>query len=157
MERLKQFYDGYRGYAAEAGYDAGPEQFGFTSIVYCADDPKRAEAEMEPHIRYFRERCFALPLPIFFPPGYTAASSYRTRVQIARQLAAQGGPSLSAGEPLIGTPEQVGERLLSNMAECGAGIFMGQFQLGDMPHAKVMRSMELFADKVLPHLPRVAA
>jgi alkanesulfonate monooxygenase SsuD/methylene tetrahydromethanopterin reductase-like flavin-dependent oxidoreductase (luciferase family) len=157
MERLKQFYDGYRGYAAEAGYEAGPEQFGFTSIVYCADDPRQAEADMEPHIRYFRERCFALPLPIFFPPGYTAADSYRTRVQIARQLAAQGGPSLSAGEPLIGTPEQVGERLLANMAECGAGIFMGQFQLGDMPHGKVMRSMELFAEKVLPHLPRVSA
>ena len=48
---------------------AGPEQFGFTSIVYVHPDARRAEADMEPHIRYFRERCFALPLPIFFPPG----------------------------------------------------------------------------------------
>ncbi len=158
MERLKQFYDTYRRFASEKfGYEAQPEQFGFTSIVYCTDDPKRAEAEMAPHLAYFRERCFALPLPYFFPPGYTSPEAYRTRVAIARDLAASGGPTLSAGAPLIGTPEQIGERLLANMAECGAGIFMAQFQLGDMGHSKVMRSMELFADKVLPYLPRDTA
>jgi hypothetical protein len=43
------------------------------------------------------------------------------------------------------------------MERCGAGIFMGMFQVGDMPHDKVMLSMELFADKVLPHLPRDTA
>ncbi len=31
---------------------------------------------------------------------------------------------------------------------------MAQFQVGDMPHDKVMRSMELFASQVLPHLDR---
>ncbi|MDH4143650.1 MAG: LLM class flavin-dependent oxidoreductase [Acidimicrobiia bacterium] len=155
MERLKQFYDRYRQYAADDfGYEAGPDQFGFTSIVYVHEDPKVAEAAMEPHIRYFRERCFTLPLPFFFPPGYTTGAAYRTRLEIARQLAATGGPVLSAGQPLIGTPEQVGERLVANMAEAGAGTFMAQFQLGDMGHDMVMRSMELFADKVLPHLPR---
>ena len=34
---------------------------------------------------------------------------------------------------------------------------MGMFQVGDTPHSTVMRLMELFADKVLPHLPRDAA
>ena len=75
-------------------------------------------------------------------------------IEIARQLQATGGPVLSAGEPLIGTPEQVLERIHRNMAACGAGTLMVQFQVGDMPHDKVMRSMELFADQVLPHLPR---
>jgi hypothetical protein len=31
---------------------------------------------------------------------------------------------------------------------------MGAFQVGDMPHAKVMRNIELFATKVLPYLPQ---
>jgi alkanesulfonate monooxygenase SsuD/methylene tetrahydromethanopterin reductase-like flavin-dependent oxidoreductase (luciferase family) len=155
MDRLKAFYDRYRRHASEQfGYEAGPEQFGFTSIVYVHPDARQAEADMAPHIRYFKERCFALPLPIFFPPGYTGADSYRRRVAIARDLAATGGPTLSAGQPLVGTPEQVGERLLANLAEAGADTLLAQFQLGDMPHAKVMRSMELFADQVLPHLPR---
>src|SRR5690606_35624924 len=136
-------------YAAEQfGYEAGPEQFGFTSLVHVHEDPRKAEAEIEPHMRYFRERSFALPLPIFFPPGYTTPTAFARRLEISRQLSASGGPTLSAGAPLIGTPEQVGERIVANMAECGAGILMAQFQVGDMPHGKVMRSMELFADKV---------
>ena len=36
----------------------------------------------------------------------------------------------------------------------GGGTLMTQFQFGDMPHDKVMRSMELFANEVLPHLDR---
>jgi hypothetical protein len=31
---------------------------------------------------------------------------------------------------------------------------MAQFQVGDMPHGKVMRSMELFANEVMPYLSR---
>lgn len=156
MDRLKQFYDAYRQYASEDyGYEAGPEQFGFTSIVYVHPDGEEAAwRELQPHIDYFRERCFTLPLPTFFPPGYTARESYKTRVEIARELAASGGPTLTAGEPLVGSPEQVGERLERNMAECGAGILMAQFQVGDMPHDKVMRSMELFASDVMPYLER---
>ena len=109
---------------------------------------------MEPHIKYFKERAFTLPLPTFFPPGYTSAESYKTRIEIARELAASGGPTLSPGEPLIGSPEQVGERLEKNLAACGAGTLMAQFQVGDMPHGKVMRSMELFANEVMPYLSR---
>jgi alkanesulfonate monooxygenase SsuD/methylene tetrahydromethanopterin reductase-like flavin-dependent oxidoreductase (luciferase family) len=157
MERLKAFYDRYRSFASEQfGYDAGPEQFGFTSLIHVDTDEKKAQAAVEPHVRYFIERCFVLPLPIFFPPGYTDAGSYRRRVTIAREVAASGGPTLNAGAPLIGTPEQVGERLVANLAEAGAGTLLAQFQVGDMPHDKVMRSMELFADKVLPYLPREA-
>ena len=154
MERLKQFYDRYRQFATDDfGYEAGAEQFAFTSVVYLHEDGEEAaKAELEPHVRYFRERAFTLPLPIFFPPGYTAAESFRTRLEIARQVQASGGPVLSPGEPLIGSPEQVGERILANLEACGADTLMAQFQLGDMPHGKVMRSMELFAEKVLPHL-----
>ncbi len=156
MERLKQFYDGYRKYATDQfGYEAGPEQFAFNSIVYVHPDGEEAAmADLEQHLAYFRERCFTLPLPMFFPPGYTATSSYRTRVEIARQTQASGGVTLSAGEPLIGSPDQVGERIARNLEACGAGTLMTQFQVGDMPHGKVMRSMELFADKVLPYLDR---
>ena len=111
-------------------------------------------ADLEPHMKYFREKSFTLPLPMFFPPGYTEAGSYRTRLEIARQTQASGGPTLSAGEPLIGSPEQVGERIQRNLEACGAGTLMAQFQVGDMPHDKVMRSIELFASEVLPYLDR---
>lgn len=155
MERLKQFYGKYREYAEGFGYTAQPDQFGLTSIVHIHPDGEEAAmASLEPHVRYFQERCFTLPLPTFFPPGYTAASSYKTRLEIAREMAGAGGPSLSAGEPLVGTAEQVGERLERNMAEAGAGTLLAWFQIGDMPHDKAMYSMEQFAEKVLPYLDR---
>ena len=111
-------------------------------------------ASLAPHVKYFQERCFTLPLPTFFPPGYTAASSYKTRLEIAREMQGAGGPSLSAGAPLVGTAEQVGERLVANMEEAGAGTLLAWFQIGDMPHEKAMYSMEQFAEKVMPYLDR---
>jgi hypothetical protein len=40
------------------------------------------------------------------------------------------------------------------MERAGAGIFMGLFQFGDMSHARAMRNIELFANRVMPYLPR---
>jgi alkanesulfonate monooxygenase SsuD/methylene tetrahydromethanopterin reductase-like flavin-dependent oxidoreductase (luciferase family) len=91
---------------------------------------------------------------MLMPPGYTTAGSFRRMLQVRGLGGPTAAPDLNAGEVLVGTPEQVGERLIRNMERCGAGIFMGMFQVGDMPHSKVMRSMELFADKVMPYLPR---
>src|SRR5213593_3927345 len=92
---------------------------------------------------------------MLLPPGYTTSKSLRGFLE------ARGGglhvdveETLASDETLIGTPEEVGERLVRNMERAGAGIFMGAFQVGDMPHAKVMRNIELFATKVMPHLPQ---
>ena len=155
MPQLTRYYDEYRRLAEERfGYTAGPEQFGWTSLIYLAGDEQEAIDGVAPHAAYFAERCFALPPQMLMPPGYTTSGSFR-RMLAARGIGGpQAAPDLNAGEVLVGTPDQVGERLVRNMERCGAGIFMGMFQVGDMPHAKVMRSMELFADKVLPYLPR---
>ena len=118
----------------DAASQAGPEQFGFTSVIHLAETEAQAWADLQPHLDYFRQRCFALPMPMFCPPGYTTGQSYRTRIEIARANASAGGPSLFSGTPLVGTPEQVGEWLMASMEEAGAGIFMANFQIGDMPH-----------------------
>ena len=160
MDQLIHYYDMYRQLAKEKhGYEAGPELFGWTSLVYVADDEKEAIEAARPHAEYFAERCFALPPQMLMPPGYTSAQSLRGFIE------ARGGTNarfdydemIASGLALIGTPEQVGERLVRNMEKAGCGIFMGSFHIGDMPHDKVMRNMELFAEKVMPHLPRKLA
>ena len=40
------------------------------------------------------------------------------------------------------------------MQELGAGVLMGLFQFGSMPHALAKKNIELFATKVLPALKR---
>lgn len=159
MDQLVRYYDMYRELAeTRFGYRAGPEKFGWTSLVYLAEDEKTAIEEARPHVEYFAERCFAIPPQMLIPPGYSSTSSFRgfIEAQMGRQSFFDYDQMIATGQALIGTPEQVGERLLRNMERAGAGIFMGGFQIGDMPHAKVMRNLELFADKVLPHLPRHA-
>jgi alkanesulfonate monooxygenase SsuD/methylene tetrahydromethanopterin reductase-like flavin-dependent oxidoreductase (luciferase family) len=160
MEALVRFYDMYRELAQDKfGYQAGPEQFGWTSMVYVAKDEKTALREARPHLKYFGERCFAIPPQMLMPPGYTSGASLKRFIQ-ARGTAGSRfdvDELLNNQETLVGTPEQVGERLMRNMERAGAGIFMGAFQVGDMPHDKVMRNLELFADKVMPYLPRNAA
>ncbi|HAK62256.1 MAG: LLM class flavin-dependent oxidoreductase [Pseudomonadota bacterium] len=157
IDQLVHYYTLYRQIAAEEyGYAAGPEKFGWTSMVYVAKDEKTAVEEARAHIEYFNKRCFALPPQMLVPPGYTSPDSFRNMVQarMARPTQFDYDEMIATGQALIGTPEQVGERLLRNMERAGTGIFMGAFQVGDMPHAKVMKNLELFAKEVLPHLPR---
>ncbi|HAD26551.1 MAG TPA: LLM class flavin-dependent oxidoreductase [Alphaproteobacteria bacterium] len=159
IDQLVEYYGLYKQIAAEEfGYEAGPEKFGWTSMVYIADDEKTAIEEARPHIEYFAKRCFALPPQMLVPPGYTSKESFRRMVEA--QSAGRGGGGfdydnmIATGQALIGTAEQVGERLIRNMERAGTGIFMGAFQIGDMPHAKVMDNLERFAKDVMPHLPR---
>jgi alkanesulfonate monooxygenase SsuD/methylene tetrahydromethanopterin reductase-like flavin-dependent oxidoreductase (luciferase family) len=124
-------------------------------MVYLADDTKKARDEARPHVKYFGERCLVIPPQMLMPPGYTTSRSLKGFLE-----ARPGGlqfdleETLASDETLIGTPDEVGERLVRNMERAGAGIFMGAFQVGDMPHGKVMRNLELFAEKVMPYLPR---
>jgi alkanesulfonate monooxygenase SsuD/methylene tetrahydromethanopterin reductase-like flavin-dependent oxidoreductase (luciferase family) len=157
MELIVRYYDQYRAEASQQhGYEAGPECFGWTSMVYVADDSKKARDEARPHVRYFGERCLVIPPQMLIPPGYTTSKSLRGFLE-----SRPGGlqfdveETLESEEALIGTPDEVGEKLVRNMQRAGAGIFMGGFQIGDMPHAKVMKNVELFATKVMPHLPKL--
>jgi hypothetical protein len=42
----------------------------------------------------------------------------------------------------------------AQMRELGAGVIMGLFQFGSMPHALAQKNIELFARHVLPALKR---
>jgi alkanesulfonate monooxygenase SsuD/methylene tetrahydromethanopterin reductase-like flavin-dependent oxidoreductase (luciferase family) len=127
-------------------------------MVYLAEDERTAMREARPHADYFAERCFAIPLQMLIPPGYASTDSLR---RLVRTRGAQGASfefdsMTKNGQALIGTPDQVGERLTRMMERAGAGVFMGMFQFGDMPHGRAMRNMELFATKVMPYLPKTA-
>ena len=51
----------------------------------------------------------------------------------------------------FGTPEQCVERIEKLRDEHSIGYFGASMSFGSMEHARVMRSMELFARKVMPH------
>lgn len=62
-----------------------------------------------------------------------------------------------SGHLLVGSPQQVIDQLCAEYDAFGNTRFLLQMSIGDLPHAKVLRSMELFATKVVPAVREYAA
>ena len=58
------------------------------------------------------------------------------------------------GLTFVGAPDTVTREIKAHMKELGAGVIMGLFQFGSMPHDLAKRNIELFARTVLPELKR---
>lgn len=61
------------------------------------------------------------------------------------------------GHLLVGSPQQVIDKIMFQREALGHDRFLLQMSLGDMPHAKTMRSIELFGTKVAPVLKKEGA
>ena len=56
------------------------------------------------------------------------------------------------GALVVGSPEQVVEKILYQHELFGHQRFLAQMSVGTMPHVQVMRSIELFGTEVAPAL-----
>ena len=65
------------------------------------------------------------------------------------------------GALFVGNPEQVAEKIVAQHRIFGNDRFLLQMAIGIMPHAKVMKAIELYGTKVAPvvrkEIPAVAA
>lgn len=121
----------YREAARRAGHDPAPP-VGINSHAYIADSSERAADE--------------------FFPSYAAAMS-----RIGRE---RGWPPVTRarfetsrepeGALLVGSAEQVIEKILFEHELFGHQRFLAQMTVGSMPHAATMRSIELFGTRVAP-------
>jgi alkanesulfonate monooxygenase SsuD/methylene tetrahydromethanopterin reductase-like flavin-dependent oxidoreductase (luciferase family) len=59
---------------------------------------------------------------------------------------------IAGGMILCGGPESVVQQIKRIHAELGNGVFNFTMKIGDLPDAVVRRGMELFRDRVLPHV-----
>ncbi len=83
-----------------------------------------------------------------FPKGYEAwANRQNDRDR-------RDDPGHAGLPPLRGTPDVVIERLKMTQ-DAGINHIFGSFGFAGLPHEKVMRSIELFATKVMPHFREV--
>ncbi len=143
----------YRQKALEAGKAPDPSKLSVLAPIYVAETDAEAQAEFEEHFWYFNRR---LTRGVDAPaPGYMSSQS------IVRIMQNSGGSSIAAeswadvekaGYALVGSPETVIEKASAWLEETGAGNLLGMMQLGDMPHAKVMANLGMFAEHVMPAL-----
>ena len=129
-ERFVPFAELHREAAAEAGQPRPP--LSINSHGYIADDARRAADEaFEPFTgmmnRIGRERGW----PPMHRPDFDAMLTRR-------------------GALFVGGPEQVVEKLLFQHELFGHDRFLLQMSVGTMPHAGVLRSIELLGTEVAP-------
>jgi probable LLM family oxidoreductase len=129
-ERFKPFVELFRRSAEEAGNPGLP--VGINSHAYVADTPQRAADE--------------------FFPGYATMMNRIGRERGWAPMERQSFDALRTlrGALVVGSPEQVVEKILYQHELFGHQRFMAQMSVGTMPHEQVMRSIELLGTEVVP-------
>ncbi len=152
---VKMYFDQYRAAAEESGYTPSPYQMGHLLPIYVAETDERAREEAAEHVLWLYHRGLRIPLNMLFPPGYVTHQSMRHILNIADELdyANMSFDDFNArGYCVVGSVETVKQRLVESIGKLGYGILLSLLQIGDMPHHRTIKNMELFATEVMPYL-----
>ncbi len=122
----------YRQAYQEAGHDTGNLQLGINSHVYVADSSQQARDEFYPHYAAVMSR---IGKERGWPPLTRQQFDASTRKE---------------GALLVGSPEEVAEKILYEHELFGNTRFLAQMSLGTMPHEKILNAIELMGSKVMP-------
>ena len=133
-ERFVPFAEIHRRAAAEAGHE--PLPLSINSHAYVADTSQRAGDE--------------------FFPGY---ATMMNRIGRERGWAPMQRPSFDAlrtlrGALVVGSPEEVVEKILFQHSLFGHERFMAQISVGSLSHPRVLRAIELLGTEVAPAVRR---
>jgi alkanesulfonate monooxygenase SsuD/methylene tetrahydromethanopterin reductase-like flavin-dependent oxidoreductase (luciferase family) len=155
IDVVRRAFDGYREAAERHGYTAQPSQLGWSLPVYVADTDEEARRTATVHLEFLFNALMRMPKDLFFPAGYLTLKS-ATRVLAGKRGLGSGQADaeqlMDRGYALAGSPETVRQRLEEFQKELGFGTFTGVFQFGTLGHEEFLRSVTLFADRVMPAL-----
>jgi probable LLM family oxidoreductase len=135
-ERFKPFADLYRQSAQQAGLDPATLPLSINSHGFIADTSQRAADESFGPFKATMDR-------IGRERGWPPMS--RTQFDASRTL---------RGANFVGSPQEVIEKILFQYEIFHHDRFLLQFSVGTMPHASIMRSIELFGTEVAPVIRR---
>lgn len=126
--------DLYRSTAKEAGHDLDKLQISINSHAYVADTPEQAADEFYPPYADVMSRI-----------GRERGWSAMNRQQFNAMLSPRG--SL-----LVGSPQQVTDKILYEYELFGHTRFLAQMGVGALPHKEMLRTIELLGTKVAPEV-----
>ena len=168
-------YFGYRageatmkGFWAEMdrlGKDRNPYRAGFLQFVGVAETSAEAYDLYRAPAEYFYNRCLHIDPRFASAPGYMSEASQRARTRSMVALAAQGGPTtwqglsrstfediVERGYVVIGSPDEVADKLREVAVNLNVGQMMVLLQFGDMSKQLAGYNTRLFAARVAPQL-----
>ncbi len=131
-ERFVPLTDLYKKSYKAAGHDNENFQLAINSHGYIADDSQKAADEFYPPYAYLMSK-------IGRERGWSGMS--REHYEMMRE---------PEGSLLVGSPQQVIDKILYEYELFGNTRFLLHISVGTMPHAKVMRAIELLGTVVAP-------
>ena len=144
------------------GKDKNPYRAGFLQFVGVAETREEALKLYKEPAEYFYGRCLHIDARFAAPPGYTTEATIRARVESQVMQAAQATQRrktatefdqiLEEGYVIVGTPDEVAERLREVATELNVGHLMMLLQFGNMNKDVTQYNTRLFAEKVMPQL-----
>lgn len=148
------------------GKDRNPYRAGFLQFVGVAETEEEAYRLYKEPAEYFYGRCLHVDPRYASPPGYTTEATMRAGIQgQVSRVASQNKSALAVdkkarefdailenGYVIIGTPDQVAEKLREVARELHVGQLMLLMQFGNMSRDVAMYNTRLYAEHVLPQL-----
>jgi alkanesulfonate monooxygenase SsuD/methylene tetrahydromethanopterin reductase-like flavin-dependent oxidoreductase (luciferase family) len=149
FSRLRRFLPAYRASRKAAGHpDNGGDDLSLLAPLYVGLSRDEIRRDTEPGIRHLLETVASL-YTSGTPKSEAGARHLMQLAQKAREATYEQACDSMA---LFETPEACVERLQGLSEEFGMGRLICWFNPGGtIPHVQVMRSMRLFAERVLPH------
>jgi probable LLM family oxidoreductase len=131
-EQFVPFINLYKETAKKADQDMSKLQLGINSHVFIADDSQKAGDEFFPSYAAMMNRI-----------GRERGWSPLSRAQFDHSRSKKGAL-------LVGSPQEVIDKILYEHELFGNTRFLAQMSVGTVPHKQVMRSLELYGDVVAP-------
>ena len=128
-KRFRPYVDLYHQALDQLG--AGKLPIGVHSPGYVADTDEQAREELWPHYKKMHDRTGA---ERGWPP--TSRTSFDSEAD--------------TGSLYVGSPETVARKIAATVKALGVSRFQMKYSSGPLPHEKMMRSIELYATKVVP-------
>jgi alkanesulfonate monooxygenase SsuD/methylene tetrahydromethanopterin reductase-like flavin-dependent oxidoreductase (luciferase family) len=156
--------DGFWHEMERLGKDRNPFRAGFLQFVGVAETRAEALDLYRESAEYFFNRCLHVDARWAGPPGYASEATLRARVssQVAQAAGrataggAFGAPSfeeiVDQGYVVIGSPDEVAEKLREVAVNLNVGQLMLLLQYGNMSKELSFYNTELFAKRVMPQL-----
>jgi alkanesulfonate monooxygenase SsuD/methylene tetrahydromethanopterin reductase-like flavin-dependent oxidoreductase (luciferase family) len=155
VSAVAKYLQSYRDVAEQKyGYKASPRQLGWAVPVYVGETDASAYEEAALHLENFRNYFLKMPWEMLIPPGYTSRESMKgmaaAKANLAQRVDAK--KAIELGLFICGSAKTVRETLATHAKHIGFGNLLVMMQFGTLPADLTRRSMERFAESVMPQL-----
>ena len=131
-EQFVPFINLYKESWKKAGHDASQLQFGVNNHVFVGEDSKKVSDDFFPYYASMMDRV-----------GRDRGWPPHTRQQFDHSRS-------PIGALMVGSVQEVIDKILFEHQLFGNTRFLAQASIGNVPHQLIMKSIELFGDKVAP-------